>query len=53
MREVLPETRVILAVRDDDVIGSRVLAVDSSIFPHLRLALAMGIDVFPRTGIGV
>lgn len=53
MREALPKSRVILAVRDDDVIGSRVLAIKGSIFPHLWLALAMGIDVFPRTGIGI
>ena len=47
------KARVVFAVRDYDMFASRVRSIGFSVLRHLRLTLAMTVDVFPSMGISV
>ena len=53
MREMFSKARVVFAVRDYDMFASRVRSIGFSVLRHLRLTLAMTVDVFPCMGISV
>ena len=53
MREIFSKARVVLAVCDYDMFASRLRRIVFSVLRHLRLTLAMTVDVFPCMGISV